>query len=86
VETQGEEDVYLLLVDYFGTKWARVVNVTPWPRFTPRERTPGTHWTGGWVGSGAGLDSETRGKVLCLCQGSNLDRPVVQSVARHYTD
>jgi hypothetical protein len=26
------------------------------------------------------------GKSFCLCPGSNLDRPVVQSVARHYTD
>jgi hypothetical protein len=25
-------------------------------------------------------------KLSCLCRGSNLDRPVVQSVARHYTD
>jgi len=24
--------------------------------FTPRERAPGTHWFGGWVGPGAGLD------------------------------
>jgi hypothetical protein len=21
-------------------------------RFSPRERAPGTHWIGGWVGSG----------------------------------
>jgi hypothetical protein len=26
------------------------------------------------------------GKVLCLCRGPNLDRPVVQSIARQYTD
>jgi hypothetical protein len=26
------------------------------------------------------------GKSFRLCRGSNLDRPVVQSVARHYTD
>jgi hypothetical protein len=26
-------------------------------RFAPRERAPGTHWTGGWVGSRAGLDT-----------------------------
>jgi hypothetical protein len=26
------------------------------------------------------------GKVSCIRRGSNLDRPVVQSVARHYTD
>jgi hypothetical protein len=28
----------------------------------------------------AGLDTEARGKILCPCWGSNLDRPVVQSV------
>jgi hypothetical protein len=38
----------------------------------------------GWAS--AGLDTEARGKILCLCRGSNLDRPVVQSVAAHYTD
>jgi hypothetical protein len=26
-------------------------------RFTPRERALSTHWIGGWVGSGAGLDA-----------------------------
>jgi hypothetical protein len=25
-------------------------------------------------------------KSCCLCQGSNLERPVVQSVIRHYAD
>jgi hypothetical protein len=30
------------------------------PRFTPGERTPGTHCTGGWVGPRAGLDTEDR--------------------------
>jgi hypothetical protein len=25
--------------------------------FTPRERAPGAHWMGGWVGSRAGLDA-----------------------------
>jgi hypothetical protein len=63
-----------------------VVSVTPRPRFTPGERTPGTHCTGGWVGLRAGLDTEATGKILCPCRGSNLDRPVVQPVARHYTD
>jgi hypothetical protein len=37
-----------------------MVSVTPRPRFTPRERTPGTHCTGGWVGPRAGLDTEDR--------------------------
>jgi len=62
-----------------------VVSVTPRPLFTPGERIPGTHCTGGWVGPRAGLDTEVRGKILCLCRGSNPNRPVVQPVVRHYT-
>jgi hypothetical protein len=57
----------------------------PGRAFTPGERTPGTHCTGGWVGLRAGLDTEDRGKILCPCRGSNPDRPVVQPVVRHYT-
>jgi hypothetical protein len=53
--------------------------------FTPGERTPGTHCTGGWVGPRAGLDTEVRGKILCPRRESNPDRPVVQLVVRHYT-
>jgi hypothetical protein len=50
----------------------------------PRGKDPGTHCTGGWVGPRAGLDTEARGKILCLCRESNFDRPIVQPVARHY--
>jgi hypothetical protein len=53
--------------------------------FTPGERTPGTHCTGGWVDPRAGLDTEARGKILCPRRVSNPDRPVVQPVVRHYT-
>jgi hypothetical protein len=67
-------------------KMGWVVIVTRRPRIRPGEKTLGTHCKGGWVGPRAGLDIEVRGKVLCLCWGSNLDRPVVQPVARHYTD
>jgi hypothetical protein len=56
------------------------------PRFGPRERTPGTHCTGGCVGPRAGLDTKARGKSFRPCRGSNLDRPVVQPAARHYTE
>jgi hypothetical protein len=57
----------------------------PGRAFIPGERTPGIHCTGDWVGPRAGLDTEDRGKVLCLYHGSNPDRPVVQPVVRHYT-
>jgi hypothetical protein len=57
----------------------------PGRAFTPGERTPGTHCTGGWVGPRAGLVTEDRGKILCLRRGSNPVRPVVQPVVRHYT-
>jgi len=30
--------------------------------FTPGERTPGTHWAGGWMGSRASLDVVVRRK------------------------
>jgi hypothetical protein len=57
----------------------------PRPRFTPGERTHGTHWIGGWVGLRAGLDAGARRKILCPCRGSNLDHPIVQPVVRHCT-
>jgi hypothetical protein len=41
-----------------------VVSVTPQPRFTPGERTTGTHCTGGWVGPRAGLDTQVRETIL----------------------
>jgi hypothetical protein len=55
----------------------------PRPRFTPGERTPGTHWTGGWVGLRAELDQTLKQKFFA----SDGDQtPVVQSVVKHYTD
>jgi hypothetical protein len=46
----------------------------------PLGKDPGTHWIGSWVGPRAGLDAGARRKILCLCRGSNLDRPIVQPV------
>jgi hypothetical protein len=48
----------------------------------PGERTPGTHCTGGWGGPRAGLDTESRGDILCLCWGSNQARPVCSPTLR----
>jgi hypothetical protein len=70
----GRGGIAPTIVD-LGSRWRWVVSVTPRPRFSPGERTPGTHCTGGWVGPRAGLDTEVRGKILCPCRGSNRDRP-----------
>jgi hypothetical protein len=75
MQALGGEEVWLLLIHDLGTRWGWVVSVTPQPRFTPGERTPGTHWTGGWMGPRAGLDTEARGKFICPCRGSNPGRP-----------
>jgi hypothetical protein len=59
-EAKGGEEVLLLL----GTRGGRVVSGRARLRFTPGERTTGTHWTGGWVGIIAGMDTQVRGKIL----------------------
>jgi hypothetical protein len=55
-------------------------------RFTPRERASGTHWTGGWVGLRAVLDSVVKGKIPSFRRQSNPRTPIVQPVAQRYTD
>jgi hypothetical protein len=42
-----------------------VVSFTPLP-LNPRERAPGTHWIGGWLGPRAGLDDVENRKFLTL--------------------
>jgi hypothetical protein len=48
-----------------------------------RERAPGTHWIGGWVGHRAGLDTVTKGKIFLHypCREMNSGRPVYSRVA-----
>jgi hypothetical protein len=46
-------------------------NVAEWsashPRsFTPKERAPGTHWLGSWVGPRTGLNEEAKNKTPTL--------------------
>jgi hypothetical protein len=55
-------------------------------RFPPRDRAPGTHWIGGWVGPRAGLDAVSKRNVPTLCRESNPDHPIVQSIVSCYTD
>jgi hypothetical protein len=54
-------------------------------RFTPRERTPGNHWIGGWVGPRAGLDAVVN-RIPSPRRQSNPRIPIVQPVAQRYTD
>jgi hypothetical protein len=53
--------------------------------FIPRERAPGTHWIGGWVGPRAILDMVVKRKIPSLHQKSNPRTPIVQPAAQHYT-
>jgi hypothetical protein len=47
-------------------------------RFTPRERAPGTHWIGGWVGTRAILDVVVKKKIPSSHWESNPRTPIVQ--------
>jgi hypothetical protein len=44
-------------------------------RFTPRERAPGIHCIGGWVGSRIGLDAVAKRKIPSPCRDSNPRSP-----------
>jgi hypothetical protein len=40
-------------------------------RFTPKERAPGTHWRGGWVGHRAVLEAGAKRKIPIPRRESN---------------
>jgi hypothetical protein len=50
-------------------------------RFTPKERAPGIHWIGGWVGPRAVLDAVVNRKIPSPHRESNPRTPIVQPVA-----
>jgi hypothetical protein len=69
---------------YLGTSWRWVVKLRP-GHFTPGERARGTHWIGGWVDLGAGLDDLENN--IFDHTGTRTPTPsVVQPVASRYTD
>jgi hypothetical protein len=45
----------------------------------PRERAPGIHWIGGWMGPRADLDAVVKRKI------SSLEPPIIQPVSQRYT-
>jgi hypothetical protein len=55
-------------------------------RFIPRERAPGTHSIGGWVGPRAVLDAVVKRKIPSPRRESKPRTPIVQPVAQRYTD
>jgi hypothetical protein len=48
--------------------------------FTPKERTPDTHWIGGWLSPRDVLDAVVKRKVLNPRRESNPRTPIVQPV------
>jgi hypothetical protein len=55
-------------------------------RFITKERAPGSHWIGGWVGPSAVLDTVMKRKIPSPHRKSNPRTPIVQPVAQRYTD
>jgi hypothetical protein len=55
-------------------------------RFTPRERDPGTHLIGDWVGPRDILDVVVKRKIPSPCQELNHRTPIVQIIAQCYTN
>jgi hypothetical protein len=53
---------YFLTSALVGVEWS----ASRPDRFIPKERAPGPHWIGGWVGPRAGLDEVEKGKFLNL--------------------
>jgi hypothetical protein len=50
----------------------------------PRERDPGTHWIGGWVGPRAVLDTAVKRKIPSPRRESNPRTSIVLPVAQRY--
>jgi hypothetical protein len=61
-----------------------LVSFTLWPLY-PRERLPGSHWIGGWVGLRDGLDDVEKKKFLMI-PGLEIDPSVVQPISSRFTD
>jgi hypothetical protein len=63
-----------------------VVSVAPWLHFSPGKRPPVPIVQEAGRASEPVWTQKIEEKSFCLCRGSNLDRPVIWPIARHYTD
>jgi hypothetical protein len=101
VKAQGQIYLHLTLSRHEGVlgkwryssthSWTLALDGGEWSasrpgRFTPRERAPGTHCIGGWVGPRDVLDTVVRRKIPSPRPQSNPRTSIVQSVAQRYTD
>jgi hypothetical protein len=68
-----------------STRWGEWSASSPGRDLAPGKGPPSPFEQKAWWAS-AGLDTEATGKSLLPLTGSNLDRPDVLSVVRHYTD
>jgi hypothetical protein len=59
----GGKEVQLLLILDLDTGLGGGDQRHTWPCFSPGEWTPGTHFTGGWAGTRASLDTEATGNI-----------------------
>jgi hypothetical protein len=66
IEEWRYSSTHSLTLALYGGEWSAL---RP-GRFTPRERTPDTHWIGGWVGPRAGLDAVVKRKIPSPCRDS----------------
>jgi hypothetical protein len=81
----GEEVQFLLILD-LGTRWGEWSASRPGRALSPGKGPPvPIVQKAGWASEPV-WTQRLEEKSSCLCRGSNLDRPFVQSVARHYTD
>jgi hypothetical protein len=87
MEVQGGEEVWLLLIQDLGITWGCAVSFTSRPGFLPLGKVPPVSIVqeAGWASEPV-WTQRLEEKSFRLCRGSNLDRPVLQSVARHSTD
>jgi hypothetical protein len=60
---EREFSFYSLTSELDGREWSASC---PAHALLPGKEPPGTHWIGGLVGPRAGLDTQARGKTLCM--------------------
>jgi hypothetical protein len=63
----GDTDPLILTLALDGGEWS----ASRPDRFNPRERAPGTHWIGGWLGPRSVLDAVVKRKTQAPCSSES---------------